>query len=98
MGIGKLAFGLSKSVIRLEIIDSFGKEYAPAGEMLPQKEGVKSFQPSGMGKPTTGCVSDIMWGSHTENMPEDVSILWSLMKKYQEVKLVTMYVIDLSVC
>lgn len=49
MGIEKLAFGLSKSVIRLEIMESFGREYALTGVMLPQKEGLKSFQPSGKG-------------------------------------------------
>lgn len=98
MGVEKLAFDLSKLVIRSEIIESFGREYALTGVMPPQKESVKSvksFQPSGKGNQQQDM--PVIWGSHTENMPEEGSIWWSLMRKYQEVKLVTMYVIDLSV-
>lgn len=48
--------------------------------MLPQKEGVKSFQPSRKGNQQQD-VSDMMWGSHTENMLEDSSIRWFLLEK-----------------
>lgn len=75
MGVEKLAFDLSKLVIRSEIIESFGREYALTGVMPPQKESVKSvksFQPSGKGNQQQDM--PVIWGSHTENMPEEGSI------------------------